>query len=134
MFSKHTAYLYGDILYTISAVHAVDTKLQLLGCNRCIAVLDARPIVTDGVAWSVCQSVRLSRMIVSAAKTAKPIEIPFAMWTRAGRSYHVLDGGADAPCEEATLRGEWAGQCKVKGHFAVRCAKMAAPNKMEMGC
>jgi len=31
-----------------------------------------RPIVTHGVAWSVCQSV----MIVSPAKMAEPIEMP----------------------------------------------------------
>jgi len=35
------------------------------------------PIVTDGVAWSV----GLSVTIVSPAKTAKPIEMPFGLWT-----------------------------------------------------
>jgi len=35
-----------------------------------------RPIVTDGVAWSVCLSV----MIVSPAKKAELIEMPFGWW------------------------------------------------------
>ena len=39
-----------------------------------------RPIVTDGVAWSVVQSVA----IVSPAKTAEPIEMLFGTWPRVG--------------------------------------------------
>jgi len=41
-----------------------------------------RPIVTDRVAWSrsVCQS----GTIVSPAKMAEPIEMPFGLWTRVG--------------------------------------------------
>jgi len=53
-----------------------------------------RPIVTDGVAWSVGLSVTL----VSPAKTAAPIEIPFGLWARMGRRNHVLDGGAEGRC------------------------------------
>jgi len=37
-----------------------------------------RLIVTDRVAWSVGLSVTL----VSPAKTAEPIEMPFGLWTR----------------------------------------------------
>jgi len=40
-----------------------------------------RPIVTDRVAWSVGLSVTL----VSAAKTATPIEMPFVLRTRVGQ-------------------------------------------------
>jgi len=40
-----------------------------------------RPIVADGVAWSVCQSVFLSVSNMSSAKTAEPIAMPFGMWT-----------------------------------------------------
>jgi len=47
-----------------------------------------RPIVTDGVAWSV----GLSLTIVSPTKTAEPIEMPFELWTRVGLRNHVLDG------------------------------------------
>ena len=37
----------------------------------------------------VCRSVT----IVSPAKTAEPIEMPFRLWTRVGPRNHVLDGG-----------------------------------------
>jgi len=46
-----------------------------------------RPVVTDGIAWSVGLSVCLSATIVSPAETAKPIEMPFGLRTR-----YVLDG------------------------------------------
>ena len=36
----------------------------------------------------------VSVRIVSPARTAEPIEMPFGMWTRVGRMKHVLDGGA----------------------------------------
>jgi len=52
------------------------------------------PIVTNGVAWSLCLSVGLSVMTVSTVKTAELIEMPFGMWTRVGPRKHVLDGGA----------------------------------------
>jgi len=46
------------------------------------------PIVTDGVAWFLCLSVK----IVSPAKTAEPTEMPFGLWTRMGSRNHVLEG------------------------------------------
>jgi len=45
-------------------------------------------IVTDQGA----SSVGLSVTVVSPAKTAEPIEIPFGMWTRVGPRDYVLDG------------------------------------------
>jgi len=59
------------------------------------------PIVTDGVSWSVCQSVPL----VSPAKMAEPIEMPFGLMIRVGPGNHVLDGGPDPPREGAILKG-----------------------------
>jgi len=52
-----------------------------------IAVLrtQMRPIVTDRVARSVT--------LVSPAKTAAPIEMPFGMLSRVDPRNHVLDGG-----------------------------------------
>ena len=50
-----------------------------------------RPIVTDGVAWSVCRSVT----VVSHAKMNEPIEMPFGLRIRVGKRNHVLDGGPD---------------------------------------
>jgi len=68
-----------------------------------------RPIVTDGVAWSV----GLSVILVSPAKTAAPIEMPFGLGTRVDPRNHVLDGGPDLPWEGAILRGEGSPHCKV---------------------
>jgi len=71
-------------------------KVFRLHCNTTLM----RPIVTDGVAWSVCRSVRqciaslslctlyvclsvsLCVTITSHAKTAEPIEMPFGGWTQ----------------------------------------------------
>jgi len=39
---------------------------------------------------------------VSPAKTAKPIKMPFVMWTRVGPRNHVLDGGPD-PSREVEI-------------------------------
>ena len=71
-----------------------------------------RPVVTDYSdsnngprGLSVCLSVCLSVTIVSPAKTAEPIEIPFGLWTRVGPKNHVLDGGLDPRWEGAVLRG-----------------------------
>ena len=46
---------------------------------------------------------------------------------------HVLDGAPHCPWEEAILRGEGAAHCKVYGHTAVICAKMAEPIEMSFG-
>ena len=69
-----------------------------------------RPIVTDQVAWSV----GLSLTLVSSAKTAEPIEMPFGfgLKTRVVPGNHVLDGVQISPCEWAILR-EGAAYCKV---------------------
>jgi len=48
-----------------------------------------RPIVTDGVAWSVCRSVCLSVTGVNPVNTAEPIEMPFVMCN------YVSDGDPD---------------------------------------
>jgi len=48
-----------------------------------------RPIVTDGVAWSVGGSVCHDR---EPCKTAEPIEMPFGMLSGVGPRKHVLDG------------------------------------------
>jgi len=50
------------------------------------------PIVTRGVAWSVNLSVGRSVMVVIAAKTADPIEVPFGIWTPVGPRNHILRG------------------------------------------
>jgi len=68
-----------------------------------------RPIVTDQVAWSVS----LSDTLVSPAKTAEPIKMPFGLRTQVGPRKHVLDRDPDPPWEGAILRGKGASHCKV---------------------
>jgi len=58
-----------------------------------------QPIVTDRVAWSVGMSVTL----VSPAKTAEPIDMPFTLRTRVGPGNHALDGDQILPWEGAIL-------------------------------
>jgi len=41
---------------------------------------------------------------MNCAKTAKPIEMPFGLWTQVGPRKHVLHGGPDPPCEGAIIR------------------------------
>jgi len=68
------------------------------------------PIVRDRIGWSVCLSVGLSIgqsvMIVSPAKMAEPIKIPFGLWTRMGPRKHALDGSPDPPIGRKILRGK----------------------------
>ena len=41
--------------------------------------------------------------MVICAKTAEPIEMPFALWARAGHRNRVLDGDPDLPWEGVIL-------------------------------
>ena len=61
-----------------------------------------RPILTDQVAWSVGPSVTL----VSPAKTAAPIELPFGLRTWVDPRNHALDGGPDPPVGRGKFLGE----------------------------
>ena len=61
-----------------------------------------RPILTDRVAWSVGLSVTL----VSPAKTAALIEVPFGLRTWVGPVNHVLDGGPDPPMGRGSFERE----------------------------
>jgi len=68
--------------------------------------------VIDRVAWSVGLSVTL----VSPAKAAEPIQMPFGLRTGLGPGNHVLDGDPDPPWEGAIL---WArrAHCKYRDFF-----------------
>jgi len=78
-----------------------------------------RPIVTNGVAWSVCRSVGRSVTIVSPAEMVEPIEKPNEPCT-------TVDGDNIPQYEGAILRGKEAAHCKVPGLSAVSCAKKTA--------
>ena len=62
-----------------------------------------RPIVTDGVAWSVCLSVCHDR---EPSKMAEPIDMRFGMWTRVGPRKHALDMGPDPHAQMGNFEGE----------------------------
>jgi len=61
-----------------------------------------RSIVRDRVAWSVGLSVTL----VSPAKMAEPIKVPFGLRTWVGPRDRVLDGGSDPPMGRGKFLGE----------------------------
>jgi len=57
-------------------------------------------------AYRVVWSVGLSVTLVSSAKTATPIEMPFGLRTRVGRRNHALNGGPDSPMGMGNFEGE----------------------------
>ena len=65
-----------------------------------------RPIVIDGVAWSVCLSVT----IVSPARMAEPIEMPFGLWVRVGPCVMYWMGSRPYP---AMQRRNFEGSCPL---------------------
>jgi len=77
-----------------------------------------RPIVTGRVAssvvrsvcWSVDLSVGLSDTLVSPAKTAALLEMPFGLRTRVGPGNHVLDAGLDPPMGRGNFEEEGGGR------------------------
>ena len=84
-------------------------NIVLLGRSAVLSTC-MQPIATDRVARSACRSVT----VVSPAKMAEPIEMPFVSRIRVGPGNHVLDGGPDPPpWKEAILKGEGASHCKV---------------------
>jgi len=64
------------------------------------------PIVPDQVVWYVCRSVCLSVTVVSPAKMAEPIKMPFGMPSRVDPQYHILHGVQMLPWV-----GEFLGEC-----------------------
>ena len=74
-----------------------------------------RLTVTDRVAYGL--SVGLSVTVVSPAKMAEPIEMPFWVRSRVGTRSHVLHGGSDAPMKRGNFVGK--GQPIVKFRDAV---------------
>ena len=89
--------------------HRSTTYVDAAYCYRPSSVL------CRSICLSVCLSVGRSVTLVSRAKTAEPIEMPFGLSsrTRMDPGNHVLDGGPDPPWEGAILGGEGASRCKV---------------------
>jgi len=71
--------------------------LELLG-RITVLLMQMRSIVTDPAAWSVGLSVCRTFTLVSPAKTAEQIGIPFGLRILVGPGNHVFDGrGPDPP-------------------------------------
>jgi len=90
---------------------AVFDPSPLTVCINCSFFYILGPIAVlrrCGLSRSIAWYVGLSVMIVSPAKTAEPIEIPFGMWTRAGPRNRVLDGVQITTREGANMRGKVA--------------------------
>jgi len=89
-----------------SALHKEDVVFMRL--HRSTTYVDAaycyRP--SSVVCRSVCWSVGLSVTLVSPAKTAAPIELPFGLRTWVGLGNHVLDGGPYSPMGRGKFLGE----------------------------
>jgi len=73
----------------------------------------------------VCRSVTL----VSPAKTAEPIEVPFGLSTWVGPRDHALDGGSDPPWEGANFLGTMG----VPLYSTVVCGKTVEQIEMPYG-
>ena len=80
----------------------------------------------------VCRSIGLSVTVVSLAKIAELIEMPFGLRTWVGSSNHVLDRG-QIPTQRDNLRVKGAARSKLQAFSAVSCAKAAESFDMPFG-
>ena len=65
-------------------------------------------------------SVSVSVTLVYAAKTAEPIEMPFGMRARVGRSNQVLDGDPDLPRGRGNFGNRYTCAMGMPAHRASR--------------
>jgi len=111
-----------EFLYKWSSNQSAGQKscYSALRCNkifrphRSTTYVDATYSYRPSIAWSVGRSVFRSVTLVSPAKTAAPIKLPFGLRTWLGPGNHVLDGGSRSPeGKRQIFGGEWASHCKV---------------------
>jgi len=72
--------------------------------------------------------------LLSPAKTAEPIEMPFGLKTWVGQGNHVLDGGPDPPWEGAIMRGKGASHCKYRDTLRSFVQKRQNRSRCPFGC
>jgi len=84
-------------------LNAIFGHFDILRLHRSTAYIDAACCYCPSsvVSRSVCRSVTL----VSPAKTAAPIEMPFGLRTQVSPRNHVLDGGPDLPMGRGNFEG-----------------------------
>ena len=81
----------------------------------------------------VCRSVGQSVTLVSPAKMAEPIKMPFGLRTWVGPGHHVLDGVQIPTMGRGNFEGERGDSLYSIGHSVVICAKTAEPIEMPFG-
>jgi len=95
-------------------------RIAVLCTYRCALLLQ-----TEQRGMSVCRSVT----VVSSAKMAEPIKMPFGLWNRVSQTNHGLDA-VQIPMEKGNFSGEGEGgaiRCKVYGRSAVSCGGPKEP-------
>jgi len=106
--SSPTAFSSTTHTFYIIRPHHSATYVDVACCHRCSSV--------------VCRSVT----IVSPAKTAELIKMPFGLWTRVGPRNHVLDG-------VQISHGKWLFRGGKGWPIAVSCAKTAEVTETSFG-
>jgi len=84
-----------------------------------------RPIVTDRLVWCV----GLYVIVVSPAKTAEPIEMPFGLRTLVGPENHVLDDGTDLPVGRGNFEGKLCPIGKYRDTLRLRLSMQKRLNR-----
>jgi len=106
-------------MYTMSCGHFA-CRIKLATCVVCVTFLLYYRSLFDGIAILrtyrcglllyrpssvVCVVCCLSVTLVSPAKTAAPIEMPFGLRTLVTAGNHALDAGPDHPMERGNFEG-----------------------------
>jgi len=94
--------------------------------------VQTRPIATDGVAWSVGQSVTTA----NPAKTAESIDMPFGLCDSGGPEKALLDGvlhGVQIHMQGTILREKGAAYSKVLETLCRELYKMTETTEMPCG-
>jgi len=78
-------------------------------------------------------SVSLSVTLVSPAKTAESIEMPFGFWARMHRGNHVLDGGPEVLRDVATAANFVTQLFAITGFVCYKFGCMIASGTLSSG-
>ena len=120
---SHQMHWFSEVQPRLLRLHRLVSKLDSTNTKRphLIIITIIRPhrstMYVDAaycyrLSSTVCRFVCLT--LVSPAKTAAPIELPFGLRTWVGPGNHVLDGGSISPHGKGQIfGGKWASHCKV---------------------
>ena len=111
--------MYRTDLKDLYIVTCICKELPFRGLNKILVALIFRPnhsstYVDAAYCYQLSSLVCRSVTLVSPAKTAGPIEMPFGLRTRVGPWNHVLDGGPGPPTGRGNFEGEDPGAAHSK--------------------